>query len=264
MKTVFKSATKFILLSALVFLVSNCDNDDTNPLGDNQQVSSTEINTILNTDSISSAADDIITSVFTNSQSSKSAKLEDCHVTEFSDTGFTITFDNCTYEGGEAITGTITIVLSEGQENSYTATYTDLMVGEYEINGTRSFVVSGNELSDISLTITSDMTITLEDGAIVEESGVKVLGFILDFNNLENSGATIDGNWTLLSDGNTYLVDITTTLEITGNCDYVGTGVMELSKNGLEVNVDFGDGTCDDIALLIYPDGSTEEISLKD
>ena len=39
---------------------------------------------------------------------------------------------------------------------------------------------------------------------------------------------------------------------------------MELSKNGLEVNVDFGDGTCDDIALLVYPDGTTEEISLKD
>lgn len=264
MKTLFKSATKLILLSGLVFLVSNCDNDETNPLVDNQQVSSTEVNTILDTDSISSAADDIITGVFINGQTAKSAKLEDCHVTEFTDTGFTITFDNCTYEGGKAITGMITIVLSEGQENSYTATYTDLIVGEYEINGTRSFVVSGTELSDISLTITSDMTITLEDGSNVEESGVKVLGFILDFNNLENSGATIDGNWTLLNDGNTYIVNITTTLEITGNCEYVGEGIMQLSKNGLEVDVDFGDGTCDDTALLIYPDGTSQEISLKD
>lgn len=264
MKTLFKSATKFILLFSLIFLVSNCNNDEAILLEDSQEVSSTEIKTILDTDNISSAADDVITGIFTNGQSSKSAKLEDCHVTEFSDTGFTVTFDNCTYEGGKAITGTITIVVNDGQENSYTATYTDLMVGEYEINGTRSFVVSGDELSDISLTITSDMTITLEDGSIVEESGVKVLGFIIDFDNLENSGATIDGNWTLISDGNTYLVNITTTLEITGNCDYIGEGIMQLSKNGLEVDVDFGDGTCDDKAVLIYPDGTTEEISLKD
>ena len=38
---------------------------------------------------------------------------------------------------------------------------------------------------------------------------------------------------------------------------------MSLNKNGLNVTVDFGDGTCDDLATLTYPDGTMEEISLK-
>ncbi len=30
------------------------------------------------------------------------------------------------------------------------------------------------------------------------------------------------------------------------------------------ITINFGDGTCDDVAMLIYPDGTEEEISLKD
>ncbi|MEP2278220.1 hypothetical protein [Maribacter sp.] len=52
------------------------------------------------------------------------------------------------------------------------------------------------------------------------------------------------------------------TSEVT--CSYVSSGDMDVSKNGLSVNVDFGDTTCDNVALLTYPNGVEEEITLED
>jgi len=262
MQTLFKSTTKFILLSGLALLVFNCSTDGENPLIADQQVSSTEVKTILNTDDISGAVDDVIADVFNTELSGKSSRSNDCHVTEVTDTGFNITFDGCTYDGGETITGTISVVGVPGSENSFSATYTNLIVGEYEINGSRAFTINGDAQNGISFTITSDMTIKLADGSIIEETGVKALRFVLDFNAIENSGLIIEGEWTVIAEGNTYLVNITTPLEFTGNCEYIGKGVMELNKNGLEVDVDFGDGICDALATLIYPNGTMEEISL--
>lgn len=264
MQTLFKSATKFILLSGLSLLVFNCSKDENNPLELDQTVSSTEVKTILETDDLSGAADNVLTDIFTNNQSGKSSKLEECHVTEFTDTGFTVTFDNCSYEGSEKITGSLSVTYTVGEESSFMATYTNLMVGDYEINGTRGFSMSADSESGASFTITSNMTIKLKDGSIIEEMGSKTIGIVFDSTNFENSGVTIDGDWTVKADGNTYTVNISTPLEINFGCEYAGKGSMQLNKNGLKVDVDFGDGTCDDVAMVIYPDGTEEEISLKD
>lgn len=264
MHTLFKSATKFILLSGLTLLVFNCSKDETNPLETDQTVSSTEVKTILETDDLSGAADDVLTDIFTNGQSAKSAKEEECHVTEFTDTGFTVTFDNCSYEGSENLTGTLSVTYTTGDESSFTATYTNLMVGDYEINGTRGFRMSSDSGNGISFTITSDMTVKLKDGSIIEEMGSKTVGIVFDSENFENSAVTIDGDWTVKANGNTYTVNVSTPLEIKFGCEHAGKGIMQLNKNGLKVDVDFGDGTCDAIAMLTYPDGTEEEISLKD
>jgi hypothetical protein len=39
---------------------------------------------------------------------------------------------------------------------------------------------------------------------------------------------------------------------------------MVVNKNGLEVTVDFGDGTCDALVTISYPNGATEEVTLED
>ncbi|MFK7813757.1 MAG: hypothetical protein AB8B59_14780 [Maribacter sp.] len=266
MQSLFKSVTKLILLSGLALLTFNCSKEDSsNPILESQKVSSSEVQTILTTDDLSSAADDVITQLFQDGQSGKSSKLEDCYVSEFSDTGFTVTFDNCT-ENGENISGSLTVSYVEGEESSaFTATYTDLSVGQYTINGTRAFTMdasSGGESA--SFTIVSNMSITLPDDSVIEEIGTKIFGVNFDSTNFENSAVTIGGNWTVKADGNTYSVNISTPLEITFGCEYAGKGIMELTKNGLKVNVDLGDGTCNDIATVIYPDGTEEDISLKD
>lgn len=266
MQTLFKSTTKFILLSGLALLVFNCSKDDSNPLVEQQQVSSTEVKTILETDDLSSATDKVVTDLFQNGQSAKSSRLVDCYIAEFTDTGFSVTFDNCSVEGSENITGSLSVSYKEGEEStSFIATYTNLSIGDYTINGTRSFTMnssSGNE--NVSFTIVSDMTIELKDGSLIEEMGSKTFAIVFDSENFENSALTIDGDWTVKANGNTYSVNITTPLEITFGCEYAGKGVMVLNKNGLIVDVDLGNGTCDDLATLTYPDGTKEEITLKD
>ncbi len=266
MQTLFKSATRLVLFSGIALLVTNCSKDDYNPLADNTQVSATEVKTILETDDLSSATDKVVTDLFQNGQSAKSSRLEDCYVSEFSDTGFSVTFDNCSVEGSDNITGTLMVTYTVGAETtSFTATYTDLSVGDYTINGTRSFTMNAEAAGEnVSFTIVSDMSVKLKDESIIEEMGTKTFGFVFDTQNLQNSALTIDGNWTVKANGNTYSVAISTPLEITFGCDYAGKGVMQLNKNGLEVDVDLGDGTCDDVATVTYPDGTEEEISIKD
>jgi hypothetical protein len=265
MQTLFKTATKFILLSGLALLVLNC-NKESDSVGIIEQVTSSEVVTILETDGISSAADTIITDIFQNGQTSKSAQKEDCYVTEFSDTGYSVTFDNCSVNGSNNITGTLLVTYKEGQETTaFTTNYVNLAIDGYLINGSRDFTMNSNTMGEsAAFTIVSDMKITLDDDSVIEEMGTKTFAINFDTENFLNSGLTIEGNWTVKAEGNVYVIAIKSALEASFACDYIGKGVMEIEKNGLKADVDFGDGTCDDKATLTYPNGTSEEISLKD
>lgn len=258
---------KPVLLGMILLLAFSCSEDQENSLIQEQTISSTEVVTILDVNTQSRVVDDIITDLFQNGQSGKSSKMEDCYTAEYSDTGYTLIFDNCSVDGSENITGSLSVVYKIGDEESaFTATYTNISVSGIVINGTRTFnIVQGAEGASVSFNIISDMNIELADGSTIEESGSKNISFVLDAENFANSTLTIDGNWTVKADGNTYVVNITAPL-ITNilSCGYAASGVMSLNKNGLGVTIDFGDGTCDDVATLTYPDGTMEEISLKD
>lgn len=262
-----RATAKALLLSGVMAFTFSCDKDEDPQFDVNQTVTNTEVQTILETDQFSSAADGVITDIFEQGSAKQSSKNEDCYATTFTDTGFTVNFDNCTVEDGdEELNGVLTVTYKEGEESTaFMATYSDLSVGDYVINGTRSFTMNGNsENENVSFTIVSDMSIKLADGSVIEEAGTKTFEIVFDFENFANSALTIAGNWTVKADGHTYTVKVSSDLVANFGCDYVGKGVMALAKNGLEVVVDFGDGTCDDVADMTYPDGTKEEISLKD
>lgn len=266
MQTLFKSVSKFVLLSFLSLLVFNCSKEEsTSEITENQVVTSTELQTILETDDLLSATDTVVTTLFQNGQSGKSAKIEDCYVAEFSDTGYTVSFDNCSLDGHDNISGSISVTYTIGSETtSFNTTYTNLSIGAYTINGTRNFNMNTGSESNVAFTIISDMTMAFEDGSVIEEAGTKTIEFVIDSENFENSAFTITGDWTIKRNGNTYIITVSTPLEYIFGCAYVGKGMMQVNKNGLAVDIDFGDGTCDDIATMTYPDGTIEEISLKD
>ena len=266
MNTLIKNF-KPVLLGMIVLFAFSCSNDQENPLVQEQKVSSDEVVSILDIDSQSRVIDDVLTDLFQDGKSGKSSKMEDCFTAEYSDTGYTVTFDNCSVDGSENITGSLSVVYKIGEEETaFTATYTNISVNGIIINGTRSFnIVAGSEEGSFSFNIVSDMNIELADGSTIEESGSKNIELVLDGENFANSTLEIDGNWTVKADGNTYVVNITTPLTTNIlNCGYISAGEMSLNKNGLGVTVDFGDGTCDDVASVTYPDGTIEEISLKD
>ncbi len=268
MNKLISANAKTLFLSGLLLTAFSCSKDLEDAQVDlDQKVSKTEVMTILETDEYSSAADGVITDIFQYSDSAKSGKNEDCYATEYSDTGFTVNFDNCNVEeNGEMLNGMLTVTYKAGDESTaFLATYTDLSVGAIVINGTRSFTINGDgENENVSFTIVSDMSIKLADGSVIEEVGTKTFTIIFDFEDFANSALTVAGNWIVNADGNTYTVNVSSDLVANFGCEQVGQGVMALAKNGLEVVIDFGDGTCDDLASMTYPDGTLEEISLKD
>jgi len=253
----------FLALSAMALVVSSCSKDDKDPIVVDQELSQTEVKTILESDDYAKSFDSIISEVYFNDSSS--GKSNDCYVAEYTDTGFTIAFNNCTVDGTENVTGTLSAVYtSSGEAISYIVTWSEFVYGDITLNGSRDYALGqGMNEGSIEFSVTSDMTVTLADESVISETGTKEVSITFG-DSFENTVYTLGGNWTVIANGNTYKVNVGTTLEGNLACDYLVQGVMTVEKNGLIVTVDFGDGTCDDAAVVKYPDGTEENISLKD
>ena len=252
------------LLGICLVFIQACS-EDGKPNAD-QELSATELQTILETDDISSVADDALAELYANGMAAKSgssAKTNECYVAEYTETGYVATFNNCILNGTDNVNGTVTVTYEVGEQSaSFTATYVDFYVGTIKINGTRSFVINGSmDASSFSFTVTSDMSVEFEDESVISESGTKTVGFTFG-EDLQSSTFSLDGNWTIEADGNTYAVEIVETLEGNLSCEYLTSGSMIVTKNGLDIVVDFGNGECDNKATLIYPNGASEEITL--
>lgn len=63
--------------------------------------------------------------------------------------------------------------------------------------------------------------------------------------------------------GNVFMKETITPLRRELACRFIVSGVLEISRNDATASLDFGDGACDAVGILTYPDGSTEEIFLR-
>jgi hypothetical protein len=248
----------------MALLVLGCSKDGENDPNQDVELSQTEVKTVLKTNEVLSVADGVLTDLFQNGQSGKSAKVVECYVSEYSETGFAVTFDNCSVDGSENLNGSISAEYIMGEmSSSISVTFTELSIGGYVLSGTRTYTFSNEQSENVTYNVTSDMSVTLPDASVVSETGTKTIGLVFD-QSLQNATLTIDGEWVVQAGGNTYSVSVSDLLETNIGCEYLAKGVMLLAKNGLQVSVDFGDGSCDDAAVLTYPDGTEEDISLND
>ena len=242
-----------------------CSKDaDEQVIEQDAKLTQVEFQTILETDQWTGAADAAIAELYQNSNSNSGKSLSnECYEAAYTETGFTATFGNCVLNGTENVNGTLVVTYGLDQETaSFTASFDGFFVGDIELNGTRTYAMQvGNMENSFALQVVSDMTVILEDGEEVSESGTKTVEFTFG-ETLEGSGFNITGNWTLNAGGNTYTVTVESPL--TGNfaCAYLVSGLMELSKNGLVIEADLGDGTCDNTVEITYPNGAKEELTL--
>lgn len=250
-------------MGVIALTIVSCSKDEESTTENDTTLTEAEVQTVLETNGVSGAADNIVRDIFNSEESGESAK-NSCYVTTYFDTGFTVSFDNCrAEENGAVLDGGLTVTY-QGTDDSlaYTITFDDLMVGDMALKGTRSFVFSAQNDNSIVYEVTSDMTVTMANEKVVSENGTKTFAFILG----EEWGTgklTIDGDWTLQIDSDTYRVSVDQLLETNFGCEHIGKGIMILNKNGLEVSLDFGDGDCDDMASLTYPDGTEVPYMLK-
>ncbi len=264
MKRVSNTIGQFLLLGSVALIVYSCSKDDKDTVQQETELSQAEVKTVLEIDDVSSAADNIVRDLFNQNMTGKSAKEEACYQAVYSDTGYSVTFDNCSVEeNGEVLNGSLSVVYGkDGDSYAYAVDFDNLMVGEISLDGTRSFAFDLEQENSIVFDVVSDMVITMADEEVISEKGSKTFAIVFG-EEFGNGMLTLEGDWTVKADGNTYAVSVPTLLEANFGCDYIGQGLMMLNKNGLEVSVDFGDGSCDAVAELAYPDGSKENITLK-
>ena len=262
-KKLFTYTAGAVAALALTFFQSCSSDSDEQEIPQEEQLSQEEFQAILETEEWTGVADTALAELFQNgnSNSGKTAANE-CYQAEYTETGFTATFGNCVLNGTENVNGTLVVTYGTDSETpSFTAVYDGFFIGDIEVNGTRSFTISASEGNSIAMTVTSDMTLDFADGSSTSESGTRSV--VITFGEtLADSTFSIDGDWTLMHDGNTYTVSITSPLTGNFECGYLVSGAMILGKNGLSITADLGDGQCDNLAILTYPNGVQEEYEL--
>lgn len=246
-------------IMALVFTSCSEDEDMMTPETE-EQLSQSEVQTLLATEDITSVVDNALSDLFNQAGNASKSATDDCYTAEYTDNGFTATFNNCALNGTDNINGTLVVTYGASNETvEYSTAFTDFYVGDIKINGTRSFVFDAeNPEEALSFTTTSNIEVEMADGSIITESGTKTIALI--FAEGQDTLLNLSGNWTITEGGNTYVIagDVSKQL----NCEHWSSGNMDINKNGLEMAIEFGDGTCDNKATVIYPNGATNEIDL--
>jgi hypothetical protein len=112
----------------------------------------------------------------------------------------------------------------------------------------------------------SNQKIALNDSTMLTQMGTDTIKWVSGFETADKSDDVYykTGSGTIsINDSLTYSSKITKALLYDRSCEYVLSGTVELYKNASTVVIDYGDGTCDQVAT-VTTDGTTEEINLPD
>ncbi|PHR69701.1 MAG: hypothetical protein COA67_09870 [Lutibacter sp.] len=129
-----------------------------------------------------------------------------------------------------------------------------LIVGAYSIVRMRA-----NEIGNPQSTATIDINVTWDNGDFASREGVKIREWIEGYGSgiWSDNVYLITGNWTsVLKNGNVLSAEITTPLRRELVCRFFVSGEIALQKNNRTATLSFGDGNCDNEALLTLQNGT--------
>ncbi|MFD0797635.1 hypothetical protein ACFQZJ_09195 [Maribacter chungangensis] len=255
-----------ILLFSTFAISCSTDESDKDGIPDTDALTAQEVQLLLESDELVSAADQVLSQLFLNNDTSgKTGSTNECYAAEYTETGYSVTFNNCVLNGTDNVNGSLIVTYAVNSESaSYTVTYNDFYVNEAVLNGSRTILLLGATVENaLSYTVNSTMDLVLANGTNVSENGERIFGFTIG-ENIEDIAITLDGNWNLTVGSDVYAINVINELQTKVGCTYIAEGSIGITKNGLALTLDFGDGTCDDKATITYPNGTTEEVTLRD
>ena len=145
--------------------------------------------------------------------------------------------------------------------------FDDFRVDHKLIEGGYSIVrIRTNENGNPQSTATIDISINWDNGGFASREGVKIREWIEGVGSgvWSDNVYLITGNWTsVLKNGNVLSAEITTALRRELVCRFFVSGVVELQRNDRMGTLDFGDGECDNQAILTLPNGNEIVIILS-
>lgn len=199
--------------------------------------------------------------------------LPECAVvTESGDTyPKTITIDygnGCTNANEITKSGIITIQLSDDMMNEgaiRTVTFQNYYVNNTHIEGTRITTNTGTNDAGQPVFSRNVNTNITRNGNTFNRTSDEEVTWLSGFDTVEcgDNVFSVTGSGTCTrAEGTTRTRNIVTPLIIDQVCGYITTGVVQITGPQGTGSIDFGDGTCDDLAIVTRPNGDTQEIHL--
>lgn len=241
-----------VVLCFSLFTVS-CSKDDETPTA---ELTQNDVEASLEVEAISTFVDEM-----TMDNISPSKKALNCTGFSATQNGYTLSFDNCTING-ETVNGSMTVSITiDNNVATSTVTFDNLSYGGNTISGTKtnSYAVD-TAAGNFSYTVVSDISITLADGTTATENGTKT--YTITGLGSAQAGYSITGDWNVTVGADAFSFATDPSISGTFDCAHITTGVLNITKNGQSASVDYGDGTCDNLATITLPDGTTVEVEL--
>jgi len=172
---------------------------------------------------------------------------------------------------GKVISGTVKIAIN-GDKNTDGSTreitFDKCAIDTIAINGSSIETFIGDNTTTRKITNNSNVTFTITDGATLIRKGTETsewLAGVATPEDREDDKIVITGSITVenTTDNITYSKTITDGLIKLGDCRNIVDGTVEYSQGAVVfATLDYGDGTCDEVASLTSG-GTTAEIALK-
>lgn len=273
MKT--KILSLLLVIGLFIVSCSKDDNQQTNPITNEDIANESKIDASMND------VDEIIESQYV-SQSGFNGKintgrsyiLPSCATVTsvLSSNIWTLTIDfgttGCELSNGNILKGKIIINFSndfQSQTKVISFTFENFYHNNIQLNGSRTLTwTRANANGHPESSLNTNLTLTLQNGDIYTRTGVRVTEWTEGYdtpNIREDDIRLVTGSWTTTSPNGTMNASITSALKKPGNCHYYVEGMITFIKNDSEATLDFGNGECDNQAILTI-DGEIRIITL--
>jgi hypothetical protein len=162
----------------------------------------------------------------------------------------------CTLNNGAVVSGLIHFTYGPIQAGTVTITYSfeNFVHNERAIEGEGSlFRVRNNAGGNPQYTANHELVITFPSGMVAEVDGTHEVEWVEGVGSgiWSDNVFSVTGNRAiLLSTGFSHYAIITEALRKEASCWFVVSGMLDITRNGTEGVLDFGDGTCDNLAIL--------------
>jgi len=178
--------------------------------------------------------------------------------------------EGCEVRNENVLSGKVIITYEKDEDLmslTVTKTFEEFFFNDVAVTGEKSIVrTRENENGNPESTATMSITHTWPDGAFNLKRGIKTREWIEGSETpiWSDNIFLISGEWTnTLKNGEVYSTKIIEDLRRELACKFIVSGIMEISKPNISGILNFGDGSCDDKAILTNTDGEEREITLK-
>ena len=279
----FKNVSKISLIMLLVGVLTmiSCSKDQEGNLS-NDEENLVEVKQSAALDVVGERIDALVEEVYTAEESAtrtgmtrSSDYIPNCvtitTVIEQNMVERTLDFgDGCTMPNGHVLSGVIVMRYEKDMEamtKMISVTFNTFYVDGILIEGSRSiFRERSNTNGNPQSTYTVDISATWSDGSQASRVGEKVREWIegYDSGSWGDNVFLITGNrTTTFRNGSVRSGEIVVPLRREMACRFIVSGVINLQRNNHTAVLDFGEGNCDNQALITLGNGNTHIINLN-